>query len=101
MQKLEILDHLKKQSADMEGELNAYGDLNPAKFDELKRAAFLAKEAAYRWTGTQAGFQQREVSECYLDNYSIVLGHFTKQYDVKVDDIRQYLGIEENYEDLE
>jgi len=57
MQKLEILDHLKKQSADMEGELNAYGDLNPAKFDELKRAAFLAKEAAYRWTGTQAVFQ--------------------------------------------
>lgn len=37
----------------------------------------------------------------YLDNYSIVLGHFTKQYDVKVDDIRQYLGVEENYEDLE
>jgi len=56
MQKLEILDRLKKQSADMEGELNAYGDLNPAKFDELKRAAFLAKEAAYRWTGTQAVF---------------------------------------------
>ncbi len=35
----------------MEAEMNAYGDLNPAKFDELKRAAFLAKEAAYRWTG--------------------------------------------------
>ena len=57
MQKLETLDQLKKQSADMEAELNAYGDLNPAKFDELKRAAFLAKEAAYRWTGTQAVFQ--------------------------------------------
>ncbi|KAF8200825.1 meiotic nuclear division protein 1 [Pholiota molesta] len=63
----------------------AYGDSNPAKVEEVKRAAFLAKEAAYRWT----------------DNYGVLLGHFTRQNGISPEDIRQYLSISEDYEDLE
>ena len=41
MQNLEAVDQLKKQLVDME--LSANGDLNPAKFDELKRETFLTR----------------------------------------------------------
>jgi HJR/Mrr/RecB family endonuclease len=50
-ERLEKLTESKKEVAGLESELNAYGDSNPAKVEEAKRAAFLAKEAAYRWTG--------------------------------------------------
>jgi len=42
---------LKKELEALETELNAYGDSNPAKIEELRRAVFLAKEATLRWTG--------------------------------------------------
>ena len=48
---LQKLALLRKDHAALEAELAAYGDSNPAKVEELKRAAFLGKEAAYRWTG--------------------------------------------------
>jgi hypothetical protein len=54
--KLETLNQLKKQLAALESELNAYGDSNPARVEEAERAAFLAKEAACRWTGVQCIF---------------------------------------------
>ena len=50
-ERLEILSQLEKELAALESELNAYGDSNPAKVEEAKRAVFLAKEASYRWTG--------------------------------------------------
>ena len=50
-ERLENLTQLKKELASLESEINAYGDSNPAKVEEAKRAAFLAKEASYRWTG--------------------------------------------------
>ena len=46
------LSDLSRELDSQEPELNAYGDSNPAKVDELKRAVFLAKEAALRWTGS-------------------------------------------------
>ena len=49
---LKKLNDLKKELSILETELNAYGDSNPARVEEVKRAAFLAKEATYRWTGT-------------------------------------------------
>ncbi|KAF9566780.1 meiotic nuclear division protein 1 [Agrocybe pediades] len=82
---LKKLNDVKKELSILEAELNAYGDSNPARVEEVKRAAFLAKEATHRWT----------------DNYSILLGYFTKQTGVGVEDVRQYLGIPEDYEDLE
>jgi len=49
---LKKLSLLRKDQAALEAELAAYGDSNPAKVEELKRAAFLGREAAYRWTGS-------------------------------------------------
>jgi hypothetical protein len=34
------------------------------------------------------------------DNYGMLLGYFTRQSGIGVDDIRGYLGIGEEYEDL-
>lgn len=45
------LSGLKKELCILEAELTAYGDSNPAKVEEVKRAAFLGKEAVFRWTG--------------------------------------------------
>lgn len=45
------LNGLKKELCILEAELAAFGDSNPAKVEEVKRAAFLAKEAVFRWTG--------------------------------------------------
>ncbi|KAF8906550.1 meiotic nuclear division protein 1 [Gymnopilus junonius] len=82
---LKNLEGLRKELSVLEIELNAYGDSNPAKVEEMQRAAFLAKEAAYRWT----------------DNYGMLLGYFTRQTGVAVEDLRQYLTIGDDYEDLE
>ncbi|KAF9531619.1 meiotic nuclear division protein 1 [Crepidotus variabilis] len=82
---LKSLTTLKKDLSTLEAELNAYGDSNPAKVEEAKRAAFLAKEATYRWT----------------DNYGVLLSHFTRQNGASPDEIRQYLGVGEDYEDLD
>ena len=49
---LKKLTLLRKDLGALEAELAAYGDSNPAKVEDLKRAAFLGKEAAYRWTGS-------------------------------------------------
>ncbi|PPQ67305.1 hypothetical protein CVT25_005889 [Psilocybe cyanescens] len=82
---LKKLSELKKELSILESELNVYGDSNPAKVEEVKRAAFLAKDATYRWT----------------DNYGMLLGYFTRQTDVGAEDVRHYLGIGEDYEELE
>lgn len=42
---------LKKELALLENELAAYGDCDPTKIEEKRRAVFLAREAALRWTG--------------------------------------------------
>ncbi|KAI0051904.1 meiotic nuclear division protein 1 [Auriscalpium vulgare] len=68
----------------LEKELAAYGACDPVKVEEKKRALVLAREAALRWT----------------DNYSILLSYFTRQHSVEAEDIRKYLGIDGEYEDL-
>ncbi|KAI0769798.1 meiotic nuclear division protein 1 [Trametes elegans] len=84
-QALEQLSALKKEHAQLEAELKAYGACDLAKVEEKKRAVVLAKEAALRWT----------------DNYVMLLTHFTRQNCVEPADIRAYLGIDEEYEDLD
>ena len=91
---------LRKDHAALEAELAAYGDSNPTKVEELKRAAFLGKEAAFRWTGSFLSFMlKRRTARC-TDNYGMLLGYFTNQSGIGVDDIREYLCIGEEYEDL-
>lgn len=81
---LENLEALKKNLAVLESELADYGDCDPAKIEELKRAVFLAKEASLRWT----------------DNYGMLLAYFTRQNNVEPAEIRRFLGIDEDYEDI-
>ncbi|TBU25136.1 meiotic nuclear division protein 1 [Dichomitus squalens] len=76
---------LKTEYAKFETELAAYGTCDPAKVEEKKRAVILAKEAVVRWT----------------DNYLVLLSHFTCQNGVEAAVIRAYLGIDEEYEDLD
>ena len=62
---LKKLALLRKDHAALEAELAAYGDSNPTKVEELKRAAFLGKEAAYRWTGSFLSLS------CEAQNYKV------------------------------
>ncbi|OBZ70846.1 Meiotic nuclear division protein 1 [Grifola frondosa] len=75
----------KKELAELEKELAAYGACDPAKVEEKKRGVVLAKEAAVRWT----------------DNYALLLSHFTRQNGVEASEVRKYLGVDEDYEDIE
>ncbi|KAH9895153.1 meiotic nuclear division protein 1 [Cubamyces lactineus] len=84
VQALDRLSALKKECARLEKELAAYGACDPVKVEEKRRAVILAKEAAVRWT----------------DNYLVLLSHFTRQNSIEPADIRAYLGIDEQYEDL-
>ncbi|KAF8135577.1 meiotic nuclear division protein 1 [Boletus edulis] len=68
----------------LEKELEAYGACDPIKVEEKKRAITLAHEAAVRWT----------------DNYSILLAYFTRQRGVDVQEVRRFLEIGEDYEDI-
>ncbi|KAK2463285.1 hypothetical protein APHAL10511_004940 [Amanita phalloides] len=81
---LKKLENLEEEMRDFKKELNTYADCDPAIFEQTKRATFLAKEAAIRWT----------------DNYATLLGYFTRQKGVDGSDVRKYLGIEEDYEDI-
>ncbi|KAG6832030.1 hypothetical protein H0H87_003011 [Tephrocybe sp. NHM501043] len=78
------LADLRKQIITLEKELAAYGDCDPVKIEEKKRAVFLAKEAVLRWT----------------DNYGTLLAHFTRQHGVDPAEVRKYLEIDEDYEDV-
>ncbi|OJA20476.1 hypothetical protein AZE42_01979 [Rhizopogon vesiculosus] len=81
---LEQLSSTKQQLAALQEEIDAYGACDPVKVEEKKRAVTLAHEAAVRWT----------------DNYSILLSHFTRQTGMDAQDIRRYLEIGDDYEDI-
>jgi len=93
---------LKGELCRLDQELNAYGACDPVKLEETKRAITLGKEAAIRWTGM---FLTPLVA-IYLsdpkiqDNYGVLLSHFTRQTGVPAEDIRKYLEIGEDYEDI-
>ncbi|KAG0704518.1 meiotic nuclear division protein 1 [Suillus ampliporus] len=81
---LEQLTSTNKQRAALQEEIDAYGACDPVKVEERKRAVTLAHEAGVRWT----------------DNYSILLSHFTRQNGMDAQDIRRYLEIDDDYEDI-
>ncbi|KAH9935617.1 meiotic nuclear division protein 1 [Fomitopsis serialis] len=81
------LSRLSAAQKELEGlvtELAQYGACDPVKVEEKKRAVMLAKEAAVRWT----------------DNYVLLLGHFTRQSCVEPSEIKKYLGVDDDYEDI-
>lgn len=83
-ERLGKLAELKKAHVALLEELGAYGACDPAKVEETRRAVTLGKEAAVRWT----------------DNYSMLLSHFTRQNGVDAGEVRRYLGVEDEYEDI-
>ncbi|KAI0066089.1 meiotic nuclear division protein 1, partial [Artomyces pyxidatus] len=83
---LSTLAAVRKEVAELERELQAYGACDPVKVEEKKRAVMLAREAAVRWTGEY--------------NYCILLSYFTRQNGVDAEDVRKYLGIGAEYEDI-
>ncbi|KAF9060646.1 meiotic nuclear division protein 1 [Rhodocollybia butyracea] len=78
------LQSLKKELAKLDDELGAYGSSDPVKLEETKRAITLGKEAAIRWT----------------ENYSMLFSYFTRRNDVPAEDLRKYLGVGDEYEDI-
>jgi len=55
-----LLAKLSDELATLEKELEGYGDADPAKYEESKRAVVLAKEASLRWTGRVATFSRNK-----------------------------------------
>jgi len=112
-----------KELAELQAELDAYGACDPVKVEEKRRAAVLAREAALRHTGLGFFFpsflpsihpyppssafhvtlpvcRTQEADESDTDNYSVLMSHFTRQHNVEPQDIRAYLGVGPDYEDL-
>ncbi|KAG7098514.1 hypothetical protein E1B28_000458 [Marasmius oreades] len=81
---LDKLTTLKKEVCKLDEELSAYGACDPVKLEETRRGIILAKEAALRWT----------------DNFGVLLSYFTRQNGAPAEDIRKYLGVEDEYEDI-
>ncbi|CDO75413.1 hypothetical protein BN946_scf184855.g16 [Trametes cinnabarina] len=79
------IQDLDQEHAKLENELAAYSAYDPAKVEEKRRAVMLAREAAVRWT----------------DNYVMLLSYFTRQNGIEAADVRTYLGVDEEYEDIE
>ncbi|KAH9998434.1 meiotic nuclear division protein 1 [Russula compacta] len=73
-----------KKLSELQAELEAYGACDPVKVEEKRRAVMLAREAGLRHT----------------DNYSILMSHFARQHNVEPQDIRTYLGVGIDYEEL-
>lgn len=85
----------------LEQELNAYGACDPVKMEAKKRAVLLAHEAAVRWTGESQAYRLSVIGpHIFTDNYSMLLTHFTRQHGVDPAEIRKYLGVSEDYEDI-
>ncbi|KAG8213803.1 meiotic nuclear division protein 1 [Butyriboletus roseoflavus] len=81
---LQKVAEARQQITALEKELETYGVCDPVKVEEKKRAITLAHEAAVRWT----------------DNYSILFAYFTRQNGVDGQEIRRFLDIGEDYEDI-
>ena len=89
---------------ELQAELEAYGACDPVKVEEKRRAVMLAREAALRHTGKVSFLISRASRVVKLmrwaDNYSILMSHFTRQHNVDPQDIRTYLGVGVDYEEL-
>ncbi|KZV73308.1 meiotic nuclear division protein 1 [Peniophora sp. CONT] len=77
---------VQKEASALEAEQAAYGACDPVVVEQKQRAVLLTREAAIRWT----------------DNYTTTLQWFRNQNPyVEMEQIREMLGITEEYEDIE
>ncbi|KAL5631920.1 hypothetical protein ACGC1H_000071 [Rhizoctonia solani] len=70
---------------ELEAEMAQYGLADPVVLERKQRAVVLAREAACRWT----------------DNYSVLFSHITKTLGCDADELRVFLGVGDDYEDIE
>ncbi|KLO18345.1 Aldo/keto reductase [Schizopora paradoxa] len=78
------LSSARAELASLEKEMSQYGSCDPVKLEAKRRAVTLGQEAAARWT----------------DNVMLLQSYFTRQRGVDPGDVRQYLGIGEDFEDI-
>ncbi|CEL57298.1 hypothetical protein RSOLAG1IB_12114 [Rhizoctonia solani AG-1 IB] len=71
--------------SELESEMAQYGLADPVVLERKRRAVVLAREAACRWT----------------DNYSVLFSHITRALGCDANELREYLSIGEDYEDIE
>lgn len=98
---LQRVAEARRQIVALEKELEAYGACDPVKVEEKRRAIMLAHEAAVRWTGQCCALDKGAADLMHLaDNYSIFLAYFTRQNGVDAQEIRRFLDVGEDYEDI-
>jgi hypothetical protein len=99
---LQKLARTKQELGELERALSAYGSCDPAKVDEQRRSVMLAKEAAIRWTGKH----YIKMVICTADhaespdNFSMLLSHFTRTTGTEPSELRKFLDVEDEYEDI-
>ncbi|CAE6473225.1 unnamed protein product, partial [Rhizoctonia solani] len=71
--------------SELKSEMAQYGLADPVVLERKRRAVVLAREAACRWT----------------DNYSVLFSHITKTLGCDAGELREFLGVGEDYEDIE
>ncbi|CAE6441303.1 unnamed protein product [Rhizoctonia solani] len=71
--------------SELESEMAQYGLADPVVLERKRRAVVLAREAACRWT----------------DNYSVLFSHITKTLGCDAGELRVFLGVGDDYEDIE
>ena len=100
---LNQLSILKAELGELEKELTQYGACDPVQIEEKQRAVNLAQEAAIRWTGRNSylsAFSKCVNASSHTDNVSILMTYFTRQHSISASDVRQFLGIGEDFEEI-
>ena len=97
------LTELKTRLSELEKEMSQYGSCDPVAIESKRRAITLAHDAAIRWTGgvDAVQFFKTCVDDMpTVDNVALLMSHFTRQNNVEAADVRQYLGITEDFEEI-
>jgi len=81
---LQRLASAKAELAMLKKEMSDYCTCDPVQVEKKQRAVRLANEAAVRWT----------------DNVSLLVAYFTRQTSVDPSELRQFLGIHDDFEDI-
>lgn len=75
----------KAQLAELRAELEQYADCDPEEVERKKRAEYLTREAALRWT----------------ENVNIAKDHFSRLFGIEKAMMDEYFGIGKDWDELE
>ena len=100
---MEKLATTTQELTELEKELSAYGACDPVKVEEKRRAVICAREAAVRWTGKLVFHPSDRVDSdgaSNEDNFCVLLSYFTRQTGSGALEIRNFLDVGDDYEDI-